>query len=80
MKNLEEYITKAGEIEDAKIGNVFALMGEMITQYTAGKQVQHFAKLNQIEDSYNDNMISEHAARKKVLIMLGNVAQEIKVI
>lgn len=80
MKNLEEYITKAGEIENAKIGNVFALMGEMITKYTAGKQVAHFNRLNQIEDSYNSGMCSEHQARKKVLIMLGNVAQETKVI
>ena len=80
MRNLEEYITKAAEVEKAPIGNVFSLMHEMIGQYTAGKQEQHMFRLNLIEDSFNEGRTSEHVARKKVLIMLGNVAQEIKVI
>ena len=80
MRNLEEYITKAGELEKAPIGNVFSLMHEMITKYAAGKQDQHMYRLNQIETSYNDGFTKEFTARKKVLVMLGNVAQEMKVI
>lgn len=84
MKNLEQYITAAREVEHAPIDKVFDLIDNMIEQYTAGKQDQHRRQVAAIRAKMNLGLQSgeskERWARHQLLTMLGNVCQVEKVI
>jgi hypothetical protein len=79
MKNLEEYLTLAKQVERAPLSEVFDLVFNMIDKYT-GPEKNHKAKVMGWKTSYKEGLSTEMMIRKKLLGLVGGVAQEEKVI
>ena len=79
MRNLEEYIVLAKEVEHSPLNEVFDLVFNIIEKYT-GPEKNHKAKVMGWKTSYKEGLATEHKIRQKLLLMIGGVAQELKVI
>ena len=79
MKNLEQYIVTANNVTNGPINKAFDLVFDMIDQYT-GPEKGHRAKVMTWKTSMEQGLSKESTIRNKLLILLGNVAHEQKVI
>lgn len=79
MRNLEEYIVLAKEVEHSPLNEVFDLVFNMIDKYT-GPEKGHRAKVMKWKTSYKEGLSTEQKIRKQLFGLIGGVAQELKVI
>jgi len=82
MKNLEHLITEANSCDTLE--DLYNFVENMIEQYSAGKQEDHKFKLQAIKSTVDMGIGSkiylETHAREKLLLLVGNVCLNEKVI
>ena len=90
MKNFDSILTDLGRFDNRleDINGLFDLAPDMISQYTAGKQEEHYSKVNGIEKKYREGLLSRYSsqkecerfARRNLSNLISGVCQKEKVI